>query len=291
MVDVPALRIGELSRRTGVTVPTLRAWERRYDLLEPERSDGGHRLYTEEDVQRVTRMLGLIDRGWSASAAAREVRAQRAAGDAVPSRGDSDAADLVARLQQAVDRFDGPAADLVVDDTLARLDLVTALDTVLMPVLRWVAEGWESDPRVIAREHFATNTLRPRLLRMVRISTAAADRVAIGATPEAEEHDLGLLAACAVAATVGWKVHVLGARTPTRALERAVDALGAGLVIVGAVHGRHARRFLADAPDLGHAAVLLGGAGFDGADVSVLPGAQIHTGPYRDLPAALAALA
>ncbi|MGC1802162.1 MAG: MerR family transcriptional regulator, partial [Solirubrobacterales bacterium] len=65
------LRIGELSRRTGVRTDTLRAWERRYGLLRPERSDGGFRLYGPEDEQRVIRMKTLIDSGVSAAEAAR----------------------------------------------------------------------------------------------------------------------------------------------------------------------------------------------------------------------------
>jgi MerR family transcriptional regulator, light-induced transcriptional regulator len=67
------LRIGEVSRRTGVAVPTLRAWERRYQLLDPDRTEGGHRLYGERDIDRVRAMMRLLDEGWSAAAAARQV--------------------------------------------------------------------------------------------------------------------------------------------------------------------------------------------------------------------------
>ncbi|MGA9634349.1 MAG: MerR family transcriptional regulator, partial [Solirubrobacterales bacterium] len=69
--NAPRLRIGELSRRTGVRADTLRAWERRYELLRPERSDGGFRLYGRDDESRVRAMKALIDSGVSASEAAR----------------------------------------------------------------------------------------------------------------------------------------------------------------------------------------------------------------------------
>src|SRR4051795_2360724 len=65
------LRIGELSRRVGVTPDVLRAWERRYDLLRPHRSRSGQRLYTDADEARVRRMLGHMDRGYSPAVAAR----------------------------------------------------------------------------------------------------------------------------------------------------------------------------------------------------------------------------
>ena len=62
--------IGEVARRTGVTVPTLRAWERRYELLLPVRTAGGHRRYSDEDVQRVLAVLELTGQGWGVGAAA-----------------------------------------------------------------------------------------------------------------------------------------------------------------------------------------------------------------------------
>jgi DNA-binding transcriptional MerR regulator len=70
--------IGEVARRTGVTVVTLRAWERRYGLLRPIRTAGGHRRYSDEDVQRVLALLDLIAQGWTVGAAARQVARQGA---------------------------------------------------------------------------------------------------------------------------------------------------------------------------------------------------------------------
>ncbi len=68
--DTPALRIGEVARRTGLSVATLRAWERRYGLLVPERTEGGQRLYRETDVDRILHVARLVHEGWSVGAAA-----------------------------------------------------------------------------------------------------------------------------------------------------------------------------------------------------------------------------
>jgi len=78
------MSIGEVARRTGVTVPTLRAWEHRYGLLVPVRTAGGHRRYREEDVRRVLAVLELTGHGWAVSAAARQVAGRRSA--AAPAR-------------------------------------------------------------------------------------------------------------------------------------------------------------------------------------------------------------
>src|SRR5450755_3783613 len=73
---LPLLRIGELSRRLGVSDHVLRAWENRYGLLQPVRSPGGFRLYSEADESRVRRMQAHLAHGLSAAEAARAARSE-----------------------------------------------------------------------------------------------------------------------------------------------------------------------------------------------------------------------
>jgi DNA-binding transcriptional MerR regulator len=80
-VATALLRIGELSRRTGVSPELLRAWERRYGLLEPGRTSGRFRLYSESDVTRVGSMRAHLEAGLSASEAARAALAERLRAD------------------------------------------------------------------------------------------------------------------------------------------------------------------------------------------------------------------
>ena len=70
-LGAPLLRIGELSRRLGVSDHVLRAWENRYGLLQPVRSPGGFRLYSEADEWRIRRMQAYLADGLSAAEAAR----------------------------------------------------------------------------------------------------------------------------------------------------------------------------------------------------------------------------
>ncbi|MCC5947725.1 MAG: MerR family transcriptional regulator [Nitriliruptoraceae bacterium] len=287
--DRSVLRIGEVSRRTGVAVPTLRAWERRYGLLDPARTDGGHRLYSEDDISHVRAMQRLLDEGWSAAAAAREVLREPASVTqlrAVPTAGDA-ASDLIDRLEGAIDNFDAPSADVVVDDLLARLDIPSALDQVILPVLRRVGEGWQDDPRIIAREHFATNTLRPRLQRLLRTGARSASRAILAAAPEGEDHDLGLLAGAVVAADAGWRVHYLGARMPTSAMLRSAAELAPEAILIGAMHRKHADAFLRGEPNFEASAVVLGGTGFIPYDAARIANAVVHQGPISELSSTL----
>src|SRR5437763_8507032 len=101
-----ALRIGELARRVGVSPELLRAWERRYGLLQPIRSAGGFRLYTAADAERVARMRGALDQGLSAAEAARAAAVEtRPSGDLL--------ADAESRLLAAIRDYDEAGAQAV----------------------------------------------------------------------------------------------------------------------------------------------------------------------------------
>ena len=84
--ELGSVRIGELSRRTGVSPELLRAWEQRYGLLQPSRSAGGFRLYSEEDERRVQAMTALIRQGLSAGEAAVRAIANESGQVAAPER-------------------------------------------------------------------------------------------------------------------------------------------------------------------------------------------------------------
>ena len=164
------LRIGELSRRTGVRTDTLRAWERRYGLLRPERSDGGFRLYGPEDEQRVIRMKTLIDSGVSAAEAARLALESSAPGVAAATGGAAVwALDVQAeRLRLALERFEEAEANTLLDEALAGLTVETVADHIVLPAMRAIGERWESGEVSVAQEHFATGVLRGRMLSVAR---------------------------------------------------------------------------------------------------------------------------
>ena len=128
------LRIGELSRRTGVAPELLRAWERRYGLLRPARSDGGFRLYSEADEQRVERMRRHLREGLAAAEAARravEGVADSTAAAAAASRPELDAGAL--QLRTALDGFDEAGAQAALDSLFGTFTVETVLGAVILP--------------------------------------------------------------------------------------------------------------------------------------------------------------
>jgi DNA-binding transcriptional MerR regulator len=153
----PVLRIGELSRHPGVSDHLLRAWESRYGLLRPLRSAGGFRLYSEADALRVRRMQAYLARGLSAAEAARAALGEdsgrqlgqgsaatagpgQAAG---PGRALAPAGELPETLRRALDAFDEPAAQAVLDRLMSDFSLTTVLREVVLPYLADLGQRWE----------------------------------------------------------------------------------------------------------------------------------------------------
>src|SRR5918995_862149 len=101
------MRIGELSRRTGVSPELLRAWEQRYGLLRPTRSSGGFRLYSVEDEARVRRTTALLADGLSTAEAASLATTESASAGSTEQL--SLVADLAAQLKLALEGFDASA--------------------------------------------------------------------------------------------------------------------------------------------------------------------------------------
>lgn len=236
----PVLRIGELSRRLGVSDHVLRAWESRYGLLQPVRSAGGFRLYSEADESRVRRMQAYLGEGLSAAEAARAVLGEdngaqaepgRAAG---PHRAPPAASELSSDLRQALDAFDEPAAQAVLDRLISDLSLAAVLRDVVLPYLTELGERWQRGTASVAQEHFASNLIRGRLAGLARGWGNGHGPRAVLACPPGELHDLALMAFGIVLNRNGWRIDYLGTSTPVDELTRTVDARRPDLVVLAA---------------------------------------------------------
>lgn len=226
--DVGPLRIGEFARRVGVSPELLRAWERRYGLLQPTRSEGGFRLYTAEDAERVSRMKRALDDGLSAAEAARQALAR-----ARPAEGLLD--DARVRLLAAVHGYDDVAVHAILDEALAGFALETVLRELILPALRDVGDEWERGELEVGQEHFASNLVRERLLALARHWGRGGGPLAILACAPGERHDIGLIAFGLLLRSYGWRILFLGRDTPLDTLARAVATTAPQLVVVASV--------------------------------------------------------
>jgi DNA-binding transcriptional MerR regulator/methylmalonyl-CoA mutase cobalamin-binding subunit len=254
--DSGALRIGEFARRVGVNPELLRAWERRYGLLQPIRTEGGFRLYTAEDAERVEQMKGALAEGLSAAEAARRALAP-------PTRADGAALDHAReRLVAAARAYDEAGVHSVLDEAFAGFALETVLRELILPVLREIGYEWERGELEIGEEHFATSLIRERLLALSRLWGRGGGQLAILACAPGERHDIGLIAFGLVLRSHGWRILFLGADTPIDTLAKAAVAMKPQLLVVASMDGALLDPVGAELRRLGRTArLVLSGAG------------------------------
>ena len=203
----------------------LRAWEQRYGLLQPVRSAGGFRLYTEQDADRVARMRRALADGLSAAQAARV-----ALEDEAPALGLIEEAR--ARLLAAVEAYDEAGLQAVLDDGVAAFGLESFVRDLILPTLAEIGRRWESGDSEVSQEHFASNVIRGRLLSLARLWGRGAGPLALLACVPGEQHDISLLAFGLLLRSHGWRILFLGADTPISTLRATAQVTGPAAIVL-----------------------------------------------------------
>ncbi|UCF19877.1 MAG: MerR family transcriptional regulator [Gemmatimonadota bacterium] len=225
-----------VARRTGLTADVLRAWEKRYGVVEPGRSEGGRRLYSDDDIKRLRLLRRASESGRRISQVAsltteklsalveEDDREQVAATvDSTAVAAEAAAPHLQASLD-AVDRLDAKGLEAALNRALLTLSSATMIDGVAAPLMRQVGELWKNGKLRPAHEHLASAVVIRILGKLLEAAQpAGAAPVLVVATPARQAHEFGALFAAATAASEGWRVTYLGADLP------AVDIAAAAL--------------------------------------------------------------
>ena len=216
--------IRTISAMTGVNPVTLRAWERRYGLIRPQRTAKGHRLYTEADIDRIQQILVLLERGIPISQAQQVLDDDQGPqgeqpGKAGDEQGPSswDAQSL--RWRQAIAALDEHAMEAAYSDTLAVFPVDRVHERLLRPLLRSLAAEAGADAAGQARQRFATAFLRNKLgARFHHQASRSTGPKLIAAMPPGDCNDVGLMLAAVAAQARGYRVILLGAGIPADTL-------------------------------------------------------------------------
>lgn len=236
-------RIHVVAEMTGVPEPTLRAWERRYNIPRPERTSSGYRLYSQHEVEQVRAMLAACERGMSASEAANWVRSRTAQGPSEPQPGASAtraaaSTDSFARirgeLRQAVEAMDDVALEQALRRVMFVGDAPTILEAIIKPTLIEIGAAWHSGEVTVAQEHFASQKFNAVLRDLLRLSAPATvsrngRRVLLAAFAD-DEHEMGLLGFAIHLGSWGIPHVYLGARTPPAAIQNGIQQVRPSLV-------------------------------------------------------------
>ena len=256
--QTPRYPVRLVSVRTGLSPHVLRAWERRYGVVSPTRTEGGQRLYSDLDVERLVRLRRLTDRGHAIRRIATLPLAQLARMDEEaaaeqdrdaslegPAAGADEAIqvragkvhDAIAAAMQATARLDAVELQAVLERAAVTLGVPVFIDEVVAPTLGRIGHGWAERKVSVAQEHMATAVFRRVLGWLYRVYEVrdAAPRLVV-ATPPRQVHELGALMVAASAAAEGWSVTYLGADLPVADLVTASRATAARAVAISAVY-------------------------------------------------------
>lgn len=237
--------IGVVSERTGLTPDVLRVWERRYGVVEPERSPGGQRVYSDADIERLILLhratrdghgIGQVARLSKArlEALVRDVELQSASAARFVRPGDPD--DTVAQALTFAEALDAASLEALLRRSVARYGITVFIDSVAAPFLRRVGDMWHAGKLTPSQEHLSTAVVERVVSETAPLlSGGPGNSVIVIATLEGERHANGALMAAATAASEGWGVIYLGPDLPVEEIAHAALRTGARAVGVSAV--------------------------------------------------------
>jgi DNA-binding transcriptional MerR regulator len=282
----PLFNIGVVTRLTGIPSATLHAWERRYGFPNAARTPGGHRLYSEKDIDRLRWVKSQVDLGLTISRAVIAVRNLEADGRLLlpvgpeaghksplerPDKGSSPGpvASLSLResLLDALFQHNLPRADQLMGEMLAFYSPEDLTLEIISPVLNAIGEAWELGHISVATEHLASNFLRHRLLMWMLTGTPSkpVNPIVLACAP-GEWHEGSLLMLGVLLRRQGWPVSYLGQNVPFHDLAKFIDAVHPRAVVLVAMSEDPAR-LLAEWPQWiqqpgGYPVMTFGGRAF-----------------------------
>lgn len=269
-LDFPIYSIKAVAHLAGITEPTLRAWEKRYSILSPQRTDSGHRRYTKRDIYRIIWLKNRIEEGMSISQASLLLKSQaennfleevdsevkashstssfNSSSNSKPITNGSNGknghvqvseirstATITQELLQSFLDFNELAAEKLMIEAMGLYPPEQVCVEVIQPVLVEVGELWSRNETTLATEHFATNICRTRLNAMLdSLPIVTTGPLIVTACGPQEFHEIGTIIVTLFLRRHGWRVIYLGQNVPALDLEKDLRRIKPDLVVFSA---------------------------------------------------------
>jgi MerR family transcriptional regulator, light-induced transcriptional regulator len=229
--DEPKYTIKAVCTQTGIRAVTLRAWERRHEVLNPHRSENRYRLYSDRDVAVLRWIKSRVDNGISISSAVYELKNMEKKGlwpesipigpSILPTQRSTPPDQYARQLYQSLIHHNEAQAGDLLREAHALFDLTTICMEIITPALSDIGEAWYRGEVRVTTEHFASAFIRGRLLSMLQAYPArrSAPYIMLGAAPT-EQHEIGSLMMAVLLRSNGFRVEYLGPDIP---LEDLID--------------------------------------------------------------------
>lgn len=211
------------ARRSGLSAHVIRVWEKRYDAVSPDRTDTNRRLYSEDEIERLTLLRTATHAGHSIGSIARlpterlrKLVTETAALPALPTPAKTTgAATLIESAIAAIQRLDAPELEQILGRAAVTFGQHGLLEKVIGPLAVKVGDLWRDGTLTAAHEHFASALIRSFLARHSKPFAVNGNAPGIlVATPAGQLHELGAVMVAAAANDLGWRVVYLGVSLP-----------------------------------------------------------------------------
>ncbi|MFC5714187.1 MerR family transcriptional regulator [Thalassorhabdus alkalitolerans] len=209
--------IKAISKMLGIQPGTLRAWERRYHIIEPVRNQAGHRLYTEEHVGTLRWLIDKVEKGFTIGQAVDLFEKEDFQLDSVEGKGNGQVEEFSIKIREALLSFNESEAQALADRAFSIFSIEKVLIEIFTPLLIKVGDLWERNSITAAHEHFASNFIKMKMgniFQSYRVD-AYLPKVLVVCAPD-ERHELGLLTFTFFLRRKGFDVIYLGTGVPGR---------------------------------------------------------------------------
>ncbi|WP_150051045.1 MULTISPECIES: MerR family transcriptional regulator [Methylomonas] len=223
---------------TGLTPETLRAWERRYECVTPQRTENGRRFYTQEDLEKLTLLVNLTRNGHAigkiANLSCEQLRHFR---NPTHQRTDNTQRDLFSQILDSLQNYRIERCEQLLKRAMLAHEPVEYARDVLLPVLHQVGLLWHQKKLNVAQEHLFSGCVKRIVLTMVNnlYHTSKRQPAMLFATPSGEPHELGILLGSLVASTLQYHCYYLGADLPAADIIDACEHLAPRIIVIGLV--------------------------------------------------------
>ena len=237
-----------VSQMTGLSVFVIRAWEKRYNVVTPERTETNRRLYSEDDIEKLKLLNNAINLGHNiggiANLSVSELRSilehkhvTSSSTSELSKENFSDTESILRSSMEAVKTYDGKKLSTILLKASSKMSQPQLIEKLIIPLVYEIGDLWHEGDIRVANEHLASAVIRSFLANLIEQHIPSENApLIISATPRGQDHELGALIAGITAASVGYKVIYLGPNLPVEEIAAVTDNLDAKVVALSLVY-------------------------------------------------------
>lgn len=268
---------------TGVNPITLRAWERRYQIISPKRTEKGHRLYTHEDVQQINQVTSLLKQGISISQIKPLLNPVNIGYDNSTQSASKDIwQGYIELMLNAIHEFDEHRLDHIYNDALSLYPIDIIAKHLLIPLLKSLGDQWKSCDTGIAEEHFFSLFLRNKLgARIQHLNRRSSGALLLIACLPGELHETGMLLFSLAALNYGFRTLLLGVNLPLEQIPRILQRRNCDAIVLSGLSRPNKDLLVTHLPNLIQTVsipVFIGGSRADQCKEEIVISGAIYAG-------------